>query len=85
VVRGTQFACFTSTKVQILTPAELRASKKCKFGPIDHGHCADLTAHHGEHKGGGTHFTCFTGTKRTQILTLRTAARFGYQQRVPQV
>ena len=34
--------------------------KKCKFGPIDHYHCSDLTAHHGAQKGGGTQFTCFS-------------------------
>ena len=28
--------------------------KKCKFGPIDHGWCMDLSAHHGENKGKGS-------------------------------
>jgi hypothetical protein len=28
--------------------------KKCKFGPIDHGWCSDLSAHQGEEKGSGS-------------------------------
>ena len=27
--------------------------KECKFGPIDHGWCTNLSTHHGEHKSSG--------------------------------
>jgi hypothetical protein len=79
----TQFTCFTGTKVQILTPKELRAGGRCSGGGGGGG-C------HGGGGGGrgegrvfvigatcrreavdavGTQFTCFTGTK-VQILAL---------------
>ena len=50
---GTQFTCFTSTKLQILTP-----------GADDSQRPRDPR----QVRRRGTHFTCFTGTK-VQILT----------------
>ena len=55
-VAGAQFTCFTSTKVQILTPESCVA-----------GGGRDARGAGGE--GAGTQFTCFTGTK-VQILEL---------------
>ena len=57
---GTQFACFTSAKVQILTPEELSRGVVLTF---DVSICTSILR-----SLSGTHFTCFTSTK-VQIRT----------------
>ena len=61
VKQVTQFTCFTSTEVQILT---------CSV--FEDGESGAEEA--GDLKGFGTQFTCFTSTK-VQILTARVARR----------
>jgi hypothetical protein len=58
-VAGSQFTCFTSTKVQILTPEAL-----CVAVTFGARVCGKETLPP------GTQFTCFTSTK-VQILTAR--------------
>ena len=55
-VTGTQFTCFTSTKVQILTSISMCDSSHSSAG------------RYGAATRAGTQFTCFTGTK-VQMLT----------------
>ena len=58
----TQFTCFTSTEVQILTRSVIEDGE------------SGAEEEAGDLKGFGTQFTCFTSTK-VQILTVRVARR----------
>jgi hypothetical protein len=58
--RGSQFTCFTSTEVQMLTPEELSADILSESAMSEHAN---------EKAAAGARFTCFTSTK-VQILTL---------------